>query len=134
MKIIKILIVLILFLIPIILFPINNYVELNDLVIIQGIGLDCNSNYGLYLQEVIPMKSDGSIRYHYRYYKAESNQLDKAFLKIKKNSQNKFYVKKAKYVVTNCKRSKKVRDYFHLEDITIYHEDKVLDKLKEIVS
>ena len=87
-----------------------------------------------YLQEVIPIKSDAGIKYQYKYLSSEANNIDNAFIKIKKNNKKTIYTNKVKYIVTNCKSSKKIREYFKINNITIYHNKNVLAKLKEIIN
>lgn len=134
MKIIKVMVLIFISLLPIIIFGNSKYVELNNLAIIEGIGVECDSNIKLYLQEVIPIKSDAGIKYQYKYLSSEANNIDNAFIKIKKNNKKTIYTNKVKYIVTNCKSSKKVRKYFKINNITIYHNKNVLAKLKEIIN
>lgn len=134
MKIIKVMVLIFISLLPIIIFGNRKYVELNNLAIIEGIGVECDSNIKLYLQEVIPIKSDAGIKYQYKYLSSEANNIDNAFIKIKKNNKKTIYTNKVKYIVTNCKSSKKVREYFKINNITIYHNKNVLSKLKEIIN
>ena len=65
MKIIKSLIVIFLLLLPVVIFGNPDYVELNDLAIIRGIGVSCQEEVSLYLQEIIPIKGDSGISYDY---------------------------------------------------------------------
>ena len=53
------------------------YVELNDLAIIESIGIEYKDNqYIIYLKELIPTKSDQGIDYKYKYYETKSNEID----------------------------------------------------------
>ena len=61
--------ILILIILGGIIFKIPEYKELNQLAIIESIGLYYDeSNYVIYLREIIPIKSDEGIDYEYKYY------------------------------------------------------------------
>ena len=81
MKIIKSLIVIFLLLLPVVIFGNPDYVELNDLAIIRGIGVSCQEEVSLYLQEIIPIKGDSGISYDYEYYQADGKKLGNAYQK-----------------------------------------------------
>ena len=65
MKIIKTIVVFFLLLLPVIIFGNPQYVELNDLAIIRGVGVSCGEEINLYFQEIIPIKGDSGINYEY---------------------------------------------------------------------
>ena len=68
MKLLKHGLVLILLLLPIFIFKIPKYVELNDLAIIQGVGYSCHDgNKILYLKEIIPIKGEAGLEYQYEF-------------------------------------------------------------------
>lgn len=135
MKIIKSLIVIFLLLLPVVVFGNPDYVELNDLAIIRGIGVSCQEEVSLYLQEIIPIKGDSGISYDYEYYQADGKKLGNAYQKIEEKTKKKLYLSKIDYLVTDCKKSSFILDEFHLKDIKIYHvKEMVLEQLKETKS
>ncbi|MCI8460486.1 MAG: hypothetical protein HFE81_03740 [Bacilli bacterium] len=105
------------------LIKIPTYVELNNLIIVEGIGVECNhNNYKLYLKEVIPTKDDTGITYKYRVYDSDDfNSIDKSYKKMENNSQKKIFYKDAKYVITNCTKSQEIIDYFKIDPNYIEH-------------
>ena len=75
---------------------IPDYIELNDLIIIDKISIDCNDKTIKY-REVIPYKDNNSISYKYKNYKYSFDNIDKFF------NKNNIYYKKAKIKWENCK-------------------------------
>ena len=76
------------------LCKIPEYKELNDLTIIDGIGVYYDGdNYNVYLREIIPIKSDRGIDYEYKYYDDKDVDIKKAYKKIVTNTKKKFYLK-----------------------------------------
>lgn len=71
------------------IIKIPEYRELNNLKIIESVGLDCVNNK-IYLKEIIPIKEDNGIKYEYIIY-TSSNSIN-----------NKFYLNNTKYIITNC--------------------------------
>ena len=135
MKIIKSIIVIFILLFPILIFGNPEYVELNDLAIIRGIGVSCQEEISLYLQEIIPIKGDSGIRYDYEYYQADGKKLINTYQAIEEKSKKKLYLSKVAYLVTDCKKSSFILDEFHLKDTKIYHvKEAVLEQLKETKS
>ena len=60
------------------IIKIPEYHELNDLAIIQGVGVEYkNHSYTVYMKEVIPVRSDMGIDYEFKYYEGESSDLEK---------------------------------------------------------
>ena len=113
---------------------IPNYVELNNLVIVEGIGVECkNSKYSLYLKEIIPIKGDNGITYKYKYYESEAKSIEKAYNNIIEDYTNKkFFYDDVKYIITSCDTSEKITNYFHIKPKYIKHVDTdILDALKK---
>ena len=133
MKLLKHTLVLILLLLPIFIFKIPNYVELNDLAIIQGVGYSCEeSQRTLYLKEIIPIKGDAGLEYQYEYYKRQGKNFPTLIRKIEDNTKKKIYLSKVKFLVTNCNIPKDVLEKLKKEDIKIYHvESNIEKKLKK---
>ncbi len=102
-----------------------NYIELNNLVIVEGIGLECNNDkYTLYLKEIIPIKGDNGITYKYKYYENEAENIDDANKNIVNDYTNKkFFYEDTKYVITNCKTSNEITDYFKIKPKYVKHVD-----------
>lgn len=134
MKILKSILVIILLLIPIMIFKIPEYVELNDLAIIRGAGVSCHEDeVSLYFQEIIPMKGDAGITYQYGYYQGDGTNLHTAFQKIEDKNKKKLYLSKIKFLVTDCKTSTSFLKEFKQKDIKIFHVKRgVLKELKQI--
>ena len=82
-------------LLPLLFFKIPKYVELNNLIIIDSIGIDCKNN-NIYYREIIPIKDDDGIEKKYKIYKSNMNG----------HNSNKLYLNDIKYVITNCPKSK----------------------------
>lgn len=136
MKLLKHGLVLILLLLPIFIFKIPKYVELNDLAIIQGVGYSCHDgNKILYLKEIIPIKGDAGLEYQYEYYQEQGEKFNHLVQKIENHTKKKIYLSKVKFVVTNCNISKDVEEELKKEDIKIYYvESDIKQKLKKKTS
>lgn len=133
MKYLKTVFVVILVLVPIFIFKIPEYVELNDLAIIEGIGLSCHEDgVTLYLKEVVPVKSDAGITYQYNYYQSDGKKLDNAYRKIQNKEDKKIFIDRSQYIVTNCTSTDFIFEYFHLYDLKIQHTNKnIVKQLKK---
>lgn len=136
MKLLKHGLVLILLLLPIFIFKIPKYVELNDLAIIQGVGYSCHDgNKILYLKEIIPIKGEAGLEYQYEYYQEQGEKFNNLVQKIEEHTKKKIYLSKVKFVVTNCDISKDVEEELKKEDIKIYYvESDIKQKLKKKTS
>ena len=136
MKLLKYSLVLILLLLPILIFKIPKYVELNDLAIIQGVGYSCHDgNKILYLKEIIPIKGDAGLEYQYEYYQEQGEKFNNLVQKIENHTKKKIYLSKVKFVVTNCDISKDVEEELKKDDIKIYYvENDIKQKLKKKTS
>lgn len=111
--------------------PIPNYVELNDLAIIYGVGVSCeNEEVNLYLKEVIPVKAEQGIEYQYHYYQSSGKDIELSYAKIDSKIKKKLYLKKTKFLVTNCKTTESILNELRLKDVKIYHSNE--DTLKEV--
>lgn len=116
------------------LIKIPAYVELNNLMIVEGIGVECNhDSYRIYLKEVIPTKDDTGITYKYKVYDSDdSNSLDKVYKKMESNSQKKIFYKDARYVITNCTKSDEIINYFKIDPNYIEHtNDDIRSEMKK---
>ena len=136
MKLLKHGLVLILLLLPIFIFKIPKYVELNDLAIIQGVGYSCHDgNKILYLKEIIPIKGEAGLEYQYEYYQEQGEKFNNLVQKIENHTKKKIYLSKVKFVVTNCNISKDVEEELKKQDIKIYYvESDIKQKLKKKTS
>ena len=89
---------LLLLLIPLLFIKIPKYIELNDLMIIKSIEINCE-NKTINLKEIIPTKEDNSIEYKYKTHKYNYNNINE----INKIINNKkFYIKYSKYIIKGC--------------------------------
>jgi len=112
------------------LIRIPTYVELNNLMIVEGIGVQCNhGGYKLYLKEVIPTKDDTGITYKYKVYDSENfSSLDKEYKKMEEDSKKKIFYKDARYIVTNCTKSDEIINYFDIDPNYIEHTTEDIEK------
>ena len=93
---------IIFFLIPLLFIKIPKYTELNNIAIIEEIGIkEKNNQYTIYLKEIIPIKEDNSIKYEYKYYESTSKNIKKSLNKIKNKTNKKIYLNKVKKVYSN---------------------------------
>ena len=93
---------IILLLIPLFFINIPPYIELNNIAIIEEIGIKQNkNNYTLYLKEIIPIKEDNSIKYEYKYYESTSKNIKSCLKKINKKTKKTIYINKVKTIYTN---------------------------------
>lgn len=112
------------------LIKIPEYVELNNLIIVEGIGVECNKEYfKLYLKEVIPTKDDTGISYDYRIYDSgNSSSIANAYKKLEKKSKKKIFYKDVRYVMTNCTKSESILEYFDVNPNYIEHTKNEIKK------
>ena len=100
------------------IFNIPKYRELNNIHIIEGIGINCiNDKQIVYLKEIIPEKDDCGIEYKYRYYTYHN-----------KINNNKIYLKGTRYIITNCINTNEVINTYNLNPKYIYHTNKDIKK------
>ena len=89
----KKLFLLVLVLLGAFIFKIPEYVELNNLAIIEAIGVDfTNDKYTVYLKEVIPKKDENGIKYEYKYYKSSDLNLEDAYKKLSDKTKKKLSI------------------------------------------
>jgi len=126
-------ILLLFFILISVFFKIPKYVELNNLAIIEGIGINYNHNYyTLYLKEVIPTKDNLGISYKYKYYKEDGKTIRKALNKLEQTTKKKLYLNKVKFLITNKKTSSKIITDLKLNIKYIYHtKNNIYKKLKQ---
>ena len=82
------------------LLPIPKYQELNHLILIDTMEIKCDiDSYHINLREIIPIREDDGIQYHYKEHQLSGSNL----LKLRKKMQKKsFYYKGVRKVLTNC--------------------------------
>lgn len=121
---------IIILLISIVVFPkISPYVELNNLAIIESIGVSYkDENYTIWLKEVIPIKDEQGINYEYEYYKGTGQSIDKAYKEIIFKTKKKLYLKRAKLLITNLKHSQNVIDDLKIKPKNILHSTESIYK------
>ena len=88
-------IIIILFIISMFI-NIPQYIELNDLIIIDKISYNCRNKIIKY-REVIPYKDNNSINYKYKNYNYKYDNIYEFF------NKNNIYYKSAKIKLENCK-------------------------------
>lgn len=131
---IKKLLVFSVFVIISLFLPIPSYVELNDLAIINGVGVSCEQEeVTLYLKEVIPVKAEQGIEYQYHYYQSSGKDIQLAYEKLNSKIKKKLYLNKTKFLLTNCKTTESIINELHLKDVKIYHNNEnILKEVKKI--
>lgn len=121
---------IILILISLLFIKIPNYVELNNLAIIEKIGIQYQEKeYTIWLKEIIPLKAEQGIDYEYHYYKGSASSLKKALQQIERNTKKKIYLKKTKLLVTNLTNSKPTLKFFKINPKRIQHTTKDVNKV-----
>ena len=112
---------------------IPDYVELNDLAIIEGIGISYeNNHYTIYLKELIPVKDDQGIKYQYRYYYDNGDSVLDAYQKIALKAKKKIYLDKIKFMITNLETSEELKKELNIHCKKVYHtNDDIYKKLKK---
>jgi len=115
------------------IIEIPSYVELNNLMIVEGIGVSCEEDgYKLYLREIIPTKEDAGITYKYKIYGSEGvKSLNEAYRGIEKEENKKIFYKDCRIIITDCSESKKIVKHFDIKPNTILHTSDVLKKLEK---
>ena len=94
-----------------ILIPIPKYVELNHLILVDSIEIECSNNqYHVSFKEIIPKKEDNGIEYEYKTYTKSGDNLDNVIHQIEEDKP--FYYKRAKIDINNCKNKKIIKNYF----------------------
>ena len=108
---------------------IPEYVELNNLAIIEGIGINYKDNkYTIILKEVIPKKDENGINYEYKYYEESSSSFENSFTKILESTNKKIYLEEVKVLITNCDKSNKFTTYLDIKPEVIIHNEKNIKK------
>ena len=78
------------------------YNELNNIIIIDKINIECDKNYNVKIREINLFKDDNGITYKYTYYNNKVDDLND----LKKSNFSKyhklFYYDKVRYLDTNC--------------------------------
>lgn len=129
----KKIILLLIIIFELFLIKIPDYVELNNLAIIEEIGvIQENNQYTIILKEIIPIKDNQGISYKYTYYEKTSSTLSKAYKNLENSTKKKLYLKKTKSLITNISSSKEVLESLDINPQTITHSSK--DIIKEIKS
>ena len=104
------------------IIKIPEYHELNDLAIIQGVGVEYkNNSYIVYMKEVIPIRSDMGIDYKFKYYEGESSDLEKAMERVQDRTKKRLYYKKVKFLATNIENSDYIKDILKINPKNVYH-------------
>ncbi len=123
----KKIIIIMIILIIIYISKIPPYNELNNISIIDGIGIEKkDSNYILYLREIIPNKKENGITYEYKIYQESTENILKGIENLQKKNKKKLYLNKVKFIVTNYQINSTHKS------IKIYQTKNVLNKLKSI--
>lgn len=107
----------------------DKYVELNNLVIVDGIGVECSDEmFNIYLKEIIPIKDDSGIEYEYKYYNVKSDDIEKSYDLFDEKISKKIYYNSTKSVVTNCTNTKKLISTYNIKPKYIIHTNKNIKK------
>lgn len=112
-----------------IFIKVPKYVELNNLILVDGIGVSCrNESYTLFIKEIIPTKKETGIIYSYKIYEDTNSNINKAYKNIEKKVNKKIYSKEARYIITDCDKSDKIIKYFNINPKYIKHTKKNIAK------
>ena len=112
-----------------IFIKVPKYVELNNLILVDGIGVSCrNESYTLFIKEIIPTKKETGIIYSYKIYEDTNSNINKAYKNIEKKVNKKIYSKEARYIITDCDKSDKIIKYFNINPKYINHTKKNIAK------
>ena len=72
----KYVLIIIIIIFMMIFIKVDDYVELNNLVLVDGIGVSCRDNsYVLFIKEIIPKKKDTGIKYSYKVYEDANSSI-----------------------------------------------------------
>lgn len=111
------------------IFFVPPYIELNDLAIIDKIGIEQKENlYYVYLREVIPTKNNNEIKYQYKIYSIETNNLDNSLEQLQNKTKKKLYLDKVKSLTTNINTDTTLFTFFRRPKI-IFHTYNVKKEL-----
>lgn len=125
----KYLAILITIILMTIFIKVPKYVELNNLILVDGIGVSCrNESYTLFIKEIIPTKKETGIIYSYKIYEDTNSNINKAYKNIEKKVNKKIYSKEARYIITDCDKSDKIVKYFNINPKYIKHTKKNIAK------
>lgn len=116
----KLLIIALILLFISVFVEVPEYIELNNLKIIESIGYDCSSKE-LYLKEILPTKDDNGIRYEYKIYK-------KNYKSVLNNKT--FFLRDTKYFISNCRDNKDVIKSLKIKPKNIKYSDNIKKELK----
>lgn len=123
---------IIILLIPTLFIKIPEYVELNNLIIIDTIIVKEDKNHiKLYLKEIIPTKSNQGITYKYKYYHEEGSNIKNIIKKIKLNTNKKLYLKKTKKLITNKKNTDIIKKELDIKPNSIIHTNNIENYIKD---
>lgn len=83
-----------------IIVKIPKYVELNNLIIIDQIHVDCRDEYYLKFREVIPKRDNNDITYKYKQYSGKGNNYKDILLAAFNDKA--YYVPSSVKIITKC--------------------------------
>lgn len=123
----------VLIILSLLIIKIPPYVELNNLAIIDSIGVSYNDrNYTIYLKEIIPVKDENGITYEYEFYKSNGDSIDTCYKNIKNKTKKKLYLKRIKLLITNLKKSNNILEELDINPSEILHSsENVYKELKK---
>lgn len=125
----KYVLIIVIIIFMMIFIKVDDYVELNNLVLVDGIGVSCRDNsYVLFIKEIIPKKKDTGIEYSYKVYEDTNSSIEGAYKNISKEVSKKIYSKEARYIITDCDNSDKIIEYFKINPKYIKHTKKSIEK------
>ena len=130
----KILIIVVILVVSLLFIDIPKYEELNNLAIIDAIGIENdNGMVKLILRELIPTKDDNGIEYNYVYYNSKADTVEEAYKKIKKSTKKRVYLDRCSYLILDNNYTDDVKKKLNIHPVVIYHRaDSVIDFVKRI--
>lgn len=109
----KKIIIIILVVLSLFIVKIPKYVELNNLIIIDEIEIDCRDEYNLKFREVIPKRDNNDITYKYKYYYGKGNNYKDILLATFNGKA--YYVPSSVKIITKCSE-KDLNNLFNIKE------------------
>lgn len=118
-------------LIIIFIYFVPKYNELNNITIIDSIGVKKENNYyKVYFREVIPTKVENGLKYTYKIHSIKTNKLKDSISLIEKKHNKKLYLNKVKSLITNYS-SEYIKIKLNINPKYIHHTDNVYSVIQE---
>lgn len=97
---------------------IPKYNELNNIIIIDQITMDCDKKE-IILREIKPIKEDNNISYKYKNYKIKTNNLKNTNILLEKKYNKQFFYSRTNKLITNCQNINTIKKELKLNNTKI---------------